>query len=186
MAEKPAPFYADDATERISLLLKLRIPWLFLGLVLGSISVLFIGQFEKLLSEKIQLSFFLPLIVYMSDAVGTQTEAIYIRNLARKKIRLMTYLVKELILGLIMGTLFGILIALFAYIWLRSFEISFTVGLAMFGSVSIATIVALIIPNILYREKTDPALGAGPFATIIQDSITIVIYFLVASAIIFH
>lgn len=186
MQDKTATVYADDATEKVSLLLRLRIPWLILGLIFGTISVLFIGQFETLLSEKIQLSFFIPVIVYMSDAVGTQTESIYVRNLAKKQIRFTKYLVKELILGVVMGSLFGVMIGVFAYLWLKSTDIALTVALAMFASVSVSTVVALVIPNILYRERTDPALGAGPFATVIQDSISIVIYFLIASLIVFR
>lgn len=180
------PIYADDATERISFLLKLRLPWLFLGLLGGIITTLFIGQFEKLLAEKVELAFFIPIIVYIADAVGTQTEDIYIRNLAKQKVQFVKYFSKELVLGIVLGTIFGICTGAFAFLWLKNLSIAFSVGLAMLASVSVATMVALVIPNLFYREHSDPAVGAGPLKTVIQDFITIIIYFLVATLIIFH
>lgn len=176
---------ADDATERISLLLKLRLPWLLIGLIGGIITTIFIGQYEKLLSQKVELAFFIPVIVYIADAVGTQTEDIYIRNSANKEVSFAKYFSKELILGLIMGGLFGALIALFALVWKGNLAIATSVGLAMFVSVSVATILALFIPMIFKREHTDPAVGAAPVKTVIQDFATILIYFLIASWIIF-
>lgn len=184
MQDKTAPVLADDATERVSQLIKLRLPWLILGLVGGIVTTLFIGQFERLLSEQIQLAFFIPIIVYLSDAIGTQTEDIYIRNLARKRVRFIKYFTKEFFLGLIFGAIFGVCVGFFSFIWLGDFQISLSVGLAMFLSASIATLIAIIIPTVFFEENTDPATGSGPIKTVIQDFVSILIYFLISSFII--
>jgi len=184
--EKDETVYADDATENVSLLLRLRLPWLVVGLFGGLLITLFIGRFENLLASKVELAFFIPIVVYLSDSVGTQTEEIYIRNLAKKRVRFLTYLTKEILVGLAIGLLFGLAIALFALAWKGSVDVAITVGLAMFASISVATVMALIIANFLYREHTDPALGAGPFTTVVQDAISLIIYFVIASAIIFR
>lgn len=55
--------YADDSTEGVSLLVRLRIPWLIVGLLGGTLASFLISNFEKILSENISLAFFLPLIV---------------------------------------------------------------------------------------------------------------------------
>ena len=47
-----------------------------------------------------------------------------------------------------------------------------------------APVVALLVSAGLYKEHTDPALGGGPFTTIIQDLLSLVIYFSIASLII--
>jgi len=177
--------YADDAKERVSFLLGLRLPWLLVGLIGGTLASVIVSRFETVLSENISLAFFLPLIVYMSDAVGTQTETIFVRNLAKGKISLTTYLLKEFLVGIVLGVVFGILIGLIANFWIGSFKIAFTVGLAMFVNVAIAPIIALIVPTAIFKEHRDPALGAGPFTTIVQDIISILIYFLVAGFILF-
>ncbi len=179
--------YADDATEEVGLLVRLRLPWLLVGLGVGAIITLVVSQFEKVLANQVSLAFFIPIIVYMSDAVGTQTETIYIRNLSRhrEKIKLSVYLIKELLLGLIIGSASGLLLGLFAMIWLDSPTIALTVGLAMLGSITTAALLALLIPTLLQRfKKVDPAVGAGPFTTAIQDLVSLVIYFAIASVII--
>src|SRR5688572_28852662 len=114
--------FADDSTEPLSVLLRFRLPWLMLGLFGGFGAALLLGRFEAVLNKNVELAFFLPFIVYLSDAVGTQTEIIYVRNVkagksAVKKFHL--YLVKEARLGVIFGVLFGMLTFLLSYLWLR-------------------------------------------------------------------
>lgn len=177
--------YADDARERITQLIKLRLPWLVVGLLGGIGASFIVSRFEDIISKNISLAFFVPFIVYMSDAVGTQTETIFVRNMSKGKPHFIIYIVKEFFFGLILGVLFGGATGLFAYIWLHDPKIAWTVGLAMLANVAAAPIIALIIPEILFKEHTDPALGGGPFTTIIQDILSILIYFLIASVIIF-
>ncbi|MEO5635317.1 MAG: hypothetical protein ABIS26_01135, partial [Candidatus Paceibacterota bacterium] len=54
-------------------LVKVRLPWLLVGLVGGMCATLIVRYFEGTLMEKLALAFFIPVVVYMSDAVGTQT-----------------------------------------------------------------------------------------------------------------
>jgi magnesium transporter len=177
--------YADDATEKVGLLIKLRLPWLILGLVFGTAITFMISRFERVLAEQVSLAFFIPVIVYMSDAFGTQTETIYVRNLTLKQAKFSVYLIKELLLGLVVGSLSGLLLGVFAYIWIESASVAITVGLALFASITTAAVTALIVPTLLHKvAKIDPAVGAGPFTTVLQDMISLLLYFGIASAII--
>lgn len=176
---------SEDDKEGVGLLLKDRIPWLAVGLLGGVGASFLISRFEEVISQNISLAFFLPLIVYMSSAVGTQTETIFVRDLTEGKAKFFSYLFKEMAVGLLLGLLFGSIVSLIAYVWIDSLEIATTVGLAMAVNISIAPIVALVVPEILFKEHTDPALGAGPFTTIVSDIISISIYLLVASFILF-
>ncbi|MEX0616415.1 MAG: magnesium transporter [Candidatus Woykebacteria bacterium] len=164
----------------------MRVPWLIVGLIGGTLASFLVSRFESILTQNISLAFFLPLIVYMSDAVGTQTETIFVRNLAKSKANFLLYSLKEIFIGAALGIIFGIIIWLIAYLWIRSVELASTVGLAMLINVSIAPVIAIIVPEIIFKERADPALGAGPFTTIVQDIISIVIYFTVASIVLFH
>lgn len=184
LMNKNEPILADDSNEKVSLLLKLRLPWLIAGLLLGTVLTVAVSKFESLLSRDVALAFFIPIIVYISDAVGTQTQTIYIRNLAKGHAKFSTYMVKEIILGIILGGLFGSAMGTFAWLWRGSIELGLTVGLAMAASVATATVVALLIPIFLKAEHTDPAVGGGPVTTVIQDLISVLIYFAVASVII--
>lgn len=176
----------DDTRETETKLIEHRLPWLGIGLVGGALAAVVSSRFESLLASNISLVFFIPVIVYMADAVGTQTETIYIRNAARKKIIFSIYLIKETLAGLLMGSIFGSSLGLFALWWFNSTTVALTVGLAMFLTIATAPPTALLVSKFLQKEKTDPALGAGPFTTILQDLMSLGIYFLIASAIIFR
>ena len=60
--------------EAISRRLWHRLPWLGLGLLGAMASAVVVGSFEDELRTQLLLAFFIPAVVYMADAVGTQTE----------------------------------------------------------------------------------------------------------------
>lgn len=185
MEEGKKELLADDETEGIGTLLRLRLPWLVIGLIGGTGIAYFISRYESLLSQRVSLAYFIPVIVYLSDAVGTQTEAILVRNLARRQINLTVYLVKELALGIIFGGLFGSAIGLIAWLMFNQADTAWTVATATMATISTATVLATVFTFLLYREHQDPAVGAGPLTTIVQDAISILIYFAIASYAIF-
>lgn len=54
-----------------------------------------------------------------------------------------------------------------------------TLSLVVAGAV--ATTMGLVLPGVLARSGRDPAFGSGPLATIIQDTLSLLIYFAVAT-----
>jgi magnesium transporter len=59
-----------------------RFPWLLVGLAGVMLATDIVGMFEAQLQVNILLAFFVPGIVYLADAVGTQTETIVVRGLS--------------------------------------------------------------------------------------------------------
>lgn len=176
----------DVIHQRVDHLIEHRIPWLIFGLLGGLLVTFVVSKYEAILSADLRLAFFIPIIVYLSDAVGTQTETIYVRALSNnKKVNFPKYILKESAVGLGLGAISGIILGIFATYWLQSSAIGFTIGLTMLINLTMAPILAVAIPNILYKRHADPALGSGPVATIIQDLISLLVYFLFASIIIF-
>src|SRR3989344_9442562 len=159
----------DDAKEPVGHLLEHRLPWLVLGLIGGMIASIVVSKYEQILAADLRLAFFIPLIVYLSDAVGTQTETIFVRHLKKTGKGFAAYLMKETFFGLSIDAIFGLISGLFAMYWLASPAIGLTVGLAMFVNLSLAPALATIIPELLYKEHTDPALGAGPLAYFLKS-----------------
>jgi len=179
------PELVDDDRESVGLLLQRRLPWLFGGLVGGLFMTLFISRFEAVLTEEISLAFFIPLIVYLSAAVGEQTDVIFVRNAADGKINVAKYLAKELVLGLVLGVIFGAILFVFALLMFQQLNVATTVGLSAFITISLATLLGLAVPSILRRYHKDPAVGAAPFFTILQDFFSIIVYFIVATVVVF-
>jgi magnesium transporter len=185
MAEKEKPIeLEDDTREPMSLLIEHRLPWLIIGLMGGLFLTYTSSKFESLLTDNIGLAFFIPVIVYMASAVGTQTDTVYIRNLNKKRTHFSIYLVKEFALGIFLGIVFGTITGSVAYMFFQSAELALSIGLAMAATMAIAPIVALIVPTVLKRVHKDPAIGTGPFVTVIQDFLSLFIYFSIATAII--
>lgn len=174
---------AELVTARLWDLVKIRLPWLIVGLVGGLIAGIIVSKFELTLEENIALAFFIPVIAYMSDAIGTQTETIFIRALANLSFSIKKYILRELMVGAIMGSLVGVLAGIFASFISRNSEIGLVVGLSLFLSMSTATVLACITPIILRSLRNDPAVGSGPFTTALQDVVSLIIYFTVASVI---
>jgi magnesium transporter len=155
-----------------------RIPWLLLGLAGAAVAAAIVGSFEDELEEEVLLAFFVPSVVYMADAVGTQTEAVVIRGLA-VGVAPGRVVVRELVTGLLVGAAIGAAFMPLAWVVWGSGEVAVAVALALLASCSVATLVAMGLPFLLHRLGRDPAFGSGPLATVIQDLLSIVIYFAV-------
>lgn len=174
----------DIFKARVQDMVKLRIPWLLIGLAGGMLASSLVGAFQATLEQELTVAFFIPVIVYMSGAVGSQTQTLFIRSLVLRKTSIMKYVTRELGVNLSIGVICSVIAFLFTYIWLRNIHLASTIGLAMFLNICLATFISLAIPYILYRFKKDPAIGAGPFITVVQDIMSILIYFVVATIII--
>lgn len=175
----------DDVNVAVTRLVRSRLPWLVVGLAAGTLISFMVSRFDNVLAANPNLVFFIPVIVYLADAVGEQAENVYVRNLSKFKDNFAKYLAKEILVGFFLGIILAILIGLVAFLWLRSTQTAITVGFAMFLNITIAPVVAVVVPEILFKEHVDPALGGGPFTTGIQQGISLLVYFLVATFIIF-
>jgi len=175
--------YADDDQLPLSKLAFLRFPPLIIGLFLGLLLSFAVSRFEQVLSNNVEVAFFIPFIVYMAAAVGNQTQVIFIRDLSAGTAKFSVYLIKETSLGIILGLLFGAISWLAVILWFKASSLALTVSLSMFATVAIAPLNAILIAKAFQLDRRDPALGAGPIGTIIQDAVSIIFYGLIASAI---
>jgi magnesium transporter len=160
-----------------------RLPWLILGLAGALISAGLIGAYEDQLEANVLLAIFIPGIVYMADAVGTQTETLIIRGLS-VGVKVREVVKRELITGALVGITVAVAFYPLALWRWGDFDVAVTAALALFAACSTATIVAMALPYLLNRLGKDPAYGSGPLATVIQDLISILVYFAIATAII--
>ena len=73
-----------------------RLPWLLVGLLGSMLATLVVARFERALEARIAIAFFVPGIVYLADAIGTQTEAIIVRGLSLSRASLRHLLLTSL------------------------------------------------------------------------------------------
>lgn len=169
--------------ERVWHRLRHRLPWLIIGLLGAMVSAWLVRSSEEQLQRTVQLAFFMPAVVYMADAVGTQTEVIAVRGLS-VGVHLRRILRKEMLAGLFIGILIGALFLPFTLLVFGEFRVAIAVSLTLTVSATVASVVALVLPWILNRFGRDPAFGSGPLATVIQDLLSIAIYLGLANMIV--
>jgi len=169
--------------ERVGLRLLHRLPWLALGLVGAMFSAWLVGASEEQLTQTVQLAFFMPAIVYMADAVGTQTETLAVRGLS-VGVPLRDFVVKEVAAGTLIGAIIAGLFLPFSLWLFADGAVALTVSLALLCSCAVASTVALVLPWLLNRLGKDPAFGSGPLATVVQDLLSLVVYLGFASALV--
>lgn len=159
-----------------------RLPWIVIGLIGGMFAAHLIKFFELTLSENVILAAFIPLIVYIGNAVGVQVQTFFVRDIAfNPKIEMLRYAIKQVITSSMIGVICGFLIWFLLIIFWKSSFMGVVVGLATFSAIFASTIIAILIPYLFSLFKQDPASGSGPFATILQDLLSILVYFSIAS-----
>lgn len=152
-----------------------RLPWLVVGLAGALAAAFIVGSFEERLQANVALAFFIPGIVYMADAVGTQTETLVIRGLS-VGVRIRDVVKREIVTGLLVGLAIAATFLPVA-LWQWDYDVALAAALALLGACSMATLVAMVLPWLLNKLGKDPAFGSGPLATVVQDLSSILIYF---------
>ncbi|MBX9958989.1 MAG: magnesium transporter [Burkholderiaceae bacterium] len=164
--------------------LRHRLPWLLLGLLGSTVATFIVARFESALALHPAIVFFVPGLVYLADAIGTQTEAVAVRGMSLSHARLSSLVAGELRTGLLIGLVLGGL-TLPAVWWVfGNFELALAVAASLLAAGAIATTIGLLLPWLLGRLGSDPAYGSGPLATIVQDLLSLLTYFLIISLVV--
>ena len=172
--------FVDAYKSKISTSVRARIPWLILGLIGGIASTFIIKGFDHTLREEIALAFFIPLIVYINAAVGYQTQTIFVRYSSLEKVSLKKILLYELRVAFLISLILSFGVFIFATLWI-GMRVAEIVSLSMLIGVITSAIIGISIPWLLNKLGKDPAIGSGPLTTIIQDLLSVAIYFSIAS-----
>jgi magnesium transporter len=159
-----------------------RLPWLLAGLVGAAVATMAMAGFESTLSAHIAVAFFVPGIVYLADAIGTQSEAVAVRGLSLTRSGIAHLLAGELRTGMAIGASLGLLSFLPIWVAFGDVRLAAAVATAIFAAGTMAAALGLLLPWWLARLGRDPALGSGPIATVIQDILSLLVYFAVVRA----
>ncbi len=166
---------------------KKRSPWIIMLMFLGLITAGVIGEFEETLEAVIILAAFIPLIMDSAGNTGTQALAVVVRGLAvgsvdRSSIGKM--LKREFGTGLLLGLFCAITLLIVVPLLYPEGGIMLAgiVGVSLFITLSLSTMVGATVPLIINKLKIDPAVASGPFITTINDIMGLIIFFSIATA----
>mgnify|MGYP000315351283 FL=1 len=169
----------------IPLLVRKRVVWLAVLLILEAISGSVLKAYSRSLEAVVGLAYFIPMLIGSGGNAGSQSAAMIIRELAirgrlgAREIGLILY--KELTSGLLLGLLLSF-IAVFRAVLLvgKSVAMAATVGFALISVILIGTLSGALLPVLAHKLKFDPAVLSGPIVTTLVDVIGLVVYFEIA------
>jgi magnesium transporter len=161
---------------------KVRLTWLLIGLVMSLGIAQVIKSFSETLEANLILASFIPMIVYMSDAVGTQMEAMIIRELTNKKFKFLVFFKKQFLIVFTVALIVGIVAGLLVGYIDDSSSLGVVIGLSLFFGILSSLVTGTLIPYMFWKMHDDPAEASGPIATVIQDTLSVIIFFTIAQA----
>ena len=162
-----------------------RLPWLLIGMIGGLANSVILGGFEGNLASNPKMALFIPLIGGTGGNVGIQSSAIVVQGLANNSLKqdnILPQILKEGIVSLINASIISLVVFIYNFFMLGDKGITASVSLSLFAVVMFASIFGTLVPMTLDRLKIDPALATGPFITITNDIIGMMIYMFISSA----
>ncbi len=173
---------------------KSRVLWLMFLMLSATFTGLIIHRFEGALSAYVVLTGFVPMLMGTGGNSGSQSSVSVIRSLSLGDIEpkdVLKVLWKELRISALCAACLGVVN--FAKMFLVdkmllgntgiNAAVALTVSIALMCTVIFAKLVGSSLPMLAEKIGIDPAVMASPLITTITDTVSLVIYFTLATAI---
>jgi len=179
---------------------KKRIPWLLLLMISATFTSAIIQGYEAAIGTYAILTAFFPMLMDTGGNAGGQTSVTIIRGLSLGEIEprdVLRVLGKEICVG----AFCGITLAAATFLKVMALDFRFQqytiqdnglvqdnlliaaiISITVFFAIMIAKTVGTLLPLGAKKIGLDPAVMASPFITTIVDTITLMIYFTIASS----
>lgn len=176
-------------------LYKKRAGWLVMLFIGEMLTASAMGFFQHQLKQAVVLALFIPLIISSGGNTGSQASTLITRALALREVHLKDWLWvlgREIMMGLMLGATLAVLGFFRVRIWqslgwqnygIHYYLVALVVAIALIGVALWGTVSGAMIPFLLKSLKLDPATSSAPLVATLVDVTGLVIYFLVAAAI---
>ncbi len=182
---------SDDLEEPVFKSVLKRLPWLAALLLLSFGVSAIIGLFESVIAQISIIVFFQPMICDMSGNLSTQSLGVTIRRLSSFDLDAKgkrTLFFKELTISFCNAMLLGIISVIIVALYLIFFKsgtysvndcfaISGCIGLSLAISMTVSGICGSVVPMFFKRIGIDPAAASGPLITTVNDLISAISYY---------
>ena len=162
-----------------------RIPWLMFLMLSAAFTGSIITSFESALAKQVVLTAFIPMLMGTGGNAGGQASVTIIRGLSLDEIRyrdIFRVLWKEFRVAICCGiVLAGVNFAKLLFLDQVGMMVAVVVSLSLVATVVIAKLMGCSLPVLAKRIGVDPAVMASPFITTIVDTLSLVIYFKIAT-----
>src|SRR5574344_1651396 len=157
-----------------------RLPWLLIGMLGGIGNSMILGNFGTTFAAHPEMALYIPLIGGTGGNVGTQSSALVVQGLANSSLDTkdtFKQILKETVVASINATIISLLVYLYNFIRFgATATVTYSVSISLFAVVMFASIFGTFVPMTLEKLKIDPAIATGPFISITNDIIGMMLY----------
>ena len=179
------PLAQPYLSTSVGRLVRSRMVWLLVLAVGATLTVQVLEVFESTLEEMVVLSVFVPLLIGTGGNTGNQAATTVTRALALGDVRsgdALRVVRREFAVGLGLGAMLGtigLVVAGLVYAW----PIGVVIGLTLLSICTLAASVGSLMPIIARQIGVDPAVFSNPFISTVVDALGLIVYFLIAQAV---
>ncbi|HVL80960.1 MAG TPA: magnesium transporter [Actinomycetota bacterium] len=162
-----------------------RAMWLLLLGVAATLTVNVLQYFEDTLDEVVTLALFIPLLMGTGGNTGAQSVTTIVRAMALGEVRfgdVLRVIWREARVGILLGAILGVLAFLPVSIFFDG-DLALVISLTLISVCTLAATAGSLLPMLAKRVGVDPAVVSAPLITTFVDATGLVIYFLIAKAI---
>jgi magnesium transporter len=162
----------EELSDSVWTIAKGRFNWLLINLATAFLASSVLGLFEGQLEKMVALAVLAPIVASQGGNAATQTMTVVVRALATRELssaNAVRIIVRELLVGLLNGLAFAVITGVAAAVWFKIPDLGIVIGLAMICNLVAAALGGILVPLLLQRWRTDPAVSSGVFVTTITD-----------------
>ncbi len=162
-----------------------RALWLLVLIVAATLTVNVLQAFEDTLTEVVTLALFIPLLIGAGGNAGAQASTVVVRAIALDEVRfadLPRVIWREARVGFLLGAMLGTVVVAPVAVFFDG-RLALVVALSLLAICSWATFAGSMLPLLARRARVDPAVVSAPIVTTLVDATGLIIYFLVARAV---
>ncbi len=182
LSAQPGAMVGVEREERLTTpwlrSLKFRHPWLQINLFCGLLAAVVVGLFQETIDHIIALAVFLPVLIGQAANTGVQALSVSLRGITLGDLRSgreSLLVVKEMLLGTFNGALTGVTggIAMFIFATMIKSPAAVMLGFVVFLATTISCLISgvagAMVPLVLKKLGTDPAMASSIVVTTFTD-----------------
>jgi magnesium transporter len=164
----------EELSDSVWTIAKGRFNWLMVNLATAFLASSVLGLFEGQLEKMVALAVLAPIVASQGGNAATQTMTVAVRALATRELsstNASRIILRELLVGVVNGLAFAVITGVAAAAWFQIPDLGLVIGLAMLCNLIAGALGGILIPLLLHRWRSDPAVSSGVFVTTVTDVI---------------